>query len=293
MIDMPSDFWSGWIITITTVSFIGLGWLIFSIYFTPVEEHEDEPVWDDNLREGSNPAPMWWFWMILTLMVISVVYIMLYPGMGSFAGVLKWSQGGRLADTMVSYESEFGGVRRLVAGAQIETIQADDSLMHSAQRVFDRNCAACHGLQAQGQANYFPNLVDDDWQWGGTPAQIEASIRQGRKAVMVGWQQVLGDDGVEAVSDYVLALGTDSAANHPGKQQYDQFCIACHMPDGSGQPALGAPSLVDDVWLYGSDKASLHESIANGRSGEMPAFAHRLDDTQINLLVAWLTNPER
>ena len=232
MSDMPSDFWSGWIIVITLTSLAALAWIIFSIYSSS-EDHEEEaaPVWDGNLREGSNPAPMWWFWFILSLMVISVIYLMLYPGLGSFKGALKWSQGGRLADSQQTYEQEFGGMRQLIAEAQIETLQADDKYMRSAQRVFDRNCAVCHGYDAAGQASLFPDLTDDDWQWGSSPAQIEQSIRDGRNAAMVSWSQILGgDEGVARVAGYVRALGTDEAAGHPGQAQYNMFCIACHGP---------------------------------------------------------------
>lgn len=291
MADMPTGFWAGWIAVVTIVSFVGLGWLIFSVYFSPADEHEESegPVWDGTLREGSNPAPMWWFWFILILMVFSVLYLMLYPGLGSYAGALKWSQGGRLNESLVAYDAEFGGMRKLIAEAQLETIQADSALLASAQRVFDRNCAVCHGYDAAGQAQHFPDLTDSEWQWGSSPAQIEQSIRAGRNAVMVGWSQILGDEGVVQVSDYVKRLADGAADGHPGQVQYNQFCIACHGTDGSGNPALGAPSLVDSIWLYGNSDEALRYSIADGRSGEMPAFGERLDDTQIRLLVALLT----
>ncbi|MDH3546693.1 MAG: cytochrome-c oxidase, cbb3-type subunit III [Gammaproteobacteria bacterium] len=292
MSDMPSGFWSGWIIVITIVSFASLGWLIFSVYFTPADEREqtEDPTWDENLRKGLNPAPMWWFWFILALMVFTVLYLMLYPGLGSFKGALKWSQGGRLEESIASYETEFGGIRNLIAGAELETLQADPALMRSAQRIFDRQCAVCHGYEGQGQANYFPNLVDAEWQWGGAPEQIEQSIRGGRNAVMVGWSQILGGaDGVRRVADYVRVIGTDQAGDHPGRAQYNQLCAACHGVAGAGNVALGAPSLADDVWLYGNDDNALYESIGNGRNGQMPAFAGRLDETQIRLLVALLT----
>lgn len=291
MSDMPSDFWAGWIAVITLVSLAGLAWLVFSIYFSPADEHEgaDGPVWDENLREGSHPAPIWWFWLILASMVFSVIYLMLYPGLGSYKGALKWSQGGNVESSLARFDDEFGSVRRLIVEGNLATLQDDADIMRSAQRVFDRNCAVCHGYQAQGQADHFPSLVDDVWQWGGTPAQIEQSIRQGRNAVMVSWAQVLGEEGVSNVTDYVLALGTPAANGHAGQQQYNQFCVACHMPDGSGNVALGAPDLADDVWLYGGSAEAVHESIAAGRAGEMPAFGARLDDTQIKLLIALLS----
>ena len=291
MADLPTDFWGGWIAILTSVSFVALGWLIFSIYFSAGDEHEEAegPVWDENLREGSNPAPMWWFWLILALMVFSVLYLMLYPGLGSYAGALKWSQGGRLNESITEFDTEFGGIRKLIAEAQLETLQADDSLMSSGQRVFDRSCAVCHGYDAAGQAAHFPDLTDAEWQWGSTPTQIEQSIRGGRNAVMVGWSQVLGDEGVEQVAGYVKQLGKSDADGHPGQSQYNQLCVACHGIDGSGNAVLGAPSLVDDVWLYGDSDEALQHSIAIGRLGEMPAFGERLDETQIRLLVALLT----
>ena len=291
---MPTDFWAGWITILTVTSFIGLSWLIFSIYFSGEDDAEeaDGPVWDENLREGSNPAPMWWFWLILALMVFSVIYLMLYPGLGSFAGALKWTQGGRLDDSFVVYESEFGGVRSLIAEGQLETLRADSSLVASAQRIFDRNCAVCHGYDAAGQAENFPNLIDAHWQWGGSPEQIEQSIRAGRNAVMVGWSAILGDAGVLNVADYVRKMGSSEAAGHPGQTQYNQFCVACHGVEGLGNVLLGAPNLVDDDWLYGNSEEALQYSIAVGRTGEMPAFNDRLDDTQVRLLVMLLSANE-
>ena len=139
----------------------------------------------------------------------------------------------------------------------------------------------------------FPDLTDGEWQWGGSPAQIEQSIRGGRTAVMVGWSQLLGsDEGVRQVADYVRVLGMDDADGHPGQARYNQLCLACHGIDGSGNAALGAPSLIDDVWLYGDDDQALFKSIAEGRAGEMPAFEERLDDTQIRLLLALLTRDQ-
>ena len=106
---------------------------------------------------------------------------------------------------------------------------------------------------------------------------------------MVGWEVVLGADGVDQVAEFMDVLGTAAAAGHPGQTKYNQFCIACHGSDGSGNVTLGAPSLVDDVWLYGNSTEALVHSIAIGRAGIMPAFTDRLDDTQIKMLLALLT----
>jgi cytochrome c oxidase cbb3-type subunit 3 len=111
-------------------------------------------------------------------------------------------------------------------------------------------------------------------------------------AAMVSWSQILGgDEGVTNVAEYVKALGSDATEGHPGQGQYNTFCVACHGLTGAGNAALGAPNLVDSIWLYGDNDVALYDSIANGRAGEMPAFGERLDNTQIRLLLALLTRP--
>ena len=292
MPELPSDFWTGWIAVITVGSLIGLGWLIYSVYLSPdTPGDHPEPVWDEDLREGEHPAPLWWFWLIFVSLVISVLYLMLYPGLGSHAGALRWSQGGQLDDSIASFERQFGVARRLVANMDTETLSNDPDLMRSAQSVYDRNCAVCHGYDAKGLTPWFPDLTDDHWQWGGSAEQIEQSIRDGRHAVMVGWLQVIGDDGVDQLADYTLALSQGTVADHAGGTAYAQFCAACHGTDGTGNPLLGAPDLTDGVFLYGGDIEAVRHSIAAGRNGQMPAFGERLDDTQIKLLVALLTTP--
>ena len=274
---------------LTLVSLAFLTWFVFSIYFSKSDKEHKDLVWDNNLREGSNPAPMWWFWLILSSLVFSLIYLMLFPGLGSYGGLLNWSSGSQVVQNEKAFDAEFGKQRRMVIDAGLTTLHTHPKAMASAQGVFDRNCAVCHGYEAQGQANLFPNLVDGYWQWGASPAQIEQTIRGGRNAVMVAWGAILGEQGVADVSSYVLALSDGAADDHPGEIQFGQFCSTCHGPTGKGIVALGAPNLTDDTWLYGGSIEAVTESIANGRIGVMPAFGERLDDTQIKLLVALLT----
>lgn len=292
MADMPSDFWSGWIVVITVTTLLGLAWAIFSVYFSANgHEDRDATVWDETLTEGSNPAPMWWFWLILALMILSVVYLMLYPGLGSYSGALRWSQGGQLEQSFQTYADEFDSIRERVAAAPIESLHDDAMVMASARRVFDQNCAACHGPDGEGQASLFPSLTDDDWQWGGEAAQLEQTIRAGRQAVMPPLAAVLGDEGVAQTAAYVRALANGDAVPEAdqGRTLYGMYCFACHGADGAGNVLLGASDLTDDVWLYGSGDEALAHSIASGRSGIMPPFQGRLDDAQIRMLIAWLT----
>ncbi len=289
MPELPSGFWGVWIVGLTIIGLTGVTWFAVSVYRAKPEDEHKGPVWDENLREDANPAPLWWFWLLFSLLIFSVSYLMLYPGLGPYRGILKWSAGGRLAESEASYQAEFGEARRTIVDAPLATLHADERVMASAKRVYDRNCAVCHGYDAAGQASLFPDLTDDEWQWGATPEEIEHTIRNGRNAAMPSWASALGEDGVQNVAYYVLALGARGDEEHAGRTQYQQICSACHGPAGEGNTALGAPNLVDDVWLYGGDFETIKQSIAGGRTGVMPAFGGRLDDTQIRLLVAWLT----
>lgn len=293
MADMPTEFWGGWIVVLTVTTMIALAWLVYSVYFAPDDSEEIAAyTWDDTLHEGTAPAPMWWFWLIFALMVGSVVYLILYPGLGTFAGVLHWSQGHEIETSAAHYAERFGPARERIAAADAATLREDPAAMASARSLFSIHCAACHGADALGQAQLFPNLRDDDWQWGGAAADIERTIRNGRQGTMPPWQAALGDDGVREVTEFVVALA-DGRGDAPevaaGGTRYRQFCAACHGADGVGNALLGAPALNDQTWLYGGSHDAVAQSIAGGRNGQMPAFGRRLDATQVRLLTVWLT----
>jgi cytochrome c oxidase cbb3-type subunit III len=290
MTSIATGFWAGWIAVLTIVSAAGLAWLVVSVYFSRDDSAEvGHVVWDETLREGTTAAPLWWFWMILALLATSVVYLMLYPGFGSYAGVLRWSQGGQIAASLARHEERFGPLRTEIAARALPELQQDEVAMGSASHLFNNHCSACHGTDARGQAALFPDLRDASWQWGRDEAQLVQTITQGRQAVMPPWQAVLNDDGVAKMADYVLALGSGTpAADSETATAYRNFCSACHGADGAGMALLGAPALNDDAWLYGKSTAAVRESISRGRTGVMPPFGARLDDAQIKLLAAWL-----
>jgi cytochrome c oxidase cbb3-type subunit 3 len=64
-----------------------------------------------------------------------------------------------------------------------------------------------------------------------------------------------------------------------GQQLYTWFnCAGCHGARGGG--GIGPP-LRDKEWIYGSDPASIFQTIAQGRPNGMPAFAGKLPDEHI------------
>ncbi|MGQ0429546.1 MAG: cytochrome-c oxidase, cbb3-type subunit III [Gammaproteobacteria bacterium] len=291
MADLPSQFWGGWIVAISVTTFAALVWFIIDVYRRGGGDDNAAQVWDETLREGQKPPPIWWFWFMLALLTVSVVYVMLYPGLGTYEGALKWSQGSHIGQRFADYADEFGAARQGIIARPLAELAGDAVAMRSAWRVFNNHCSSCHGKDAGGQARRFPDLTDAAWQWGAGESQLDATIRSGRQGAMPPWQAVLGEAGVAEVADYVLALSRGQGADPAvaaGAARFQQFCLACHGPDGTGNPILGAPALNDTAWTYGGSRVDVTASIANGRNGQMPAFGARLDDAQIRLLVAWL-----
>lgn len=294
MADMPTSFWSGWIAVITLVSLTGLVWLLFSIYFSAEEQDSKhgDVVWDETLNEGEHPAPLWWFWLILSLLIFSSIYLILYPGLGAYRGVLNWSHDTRLEQSVARLEQDYKTIRQGILNTPLATLQQDHSVMTAARGIFNRNCTVCHGEQGKGQADSFPDLMNEEWQWGGDVAQLEKIIRNGTRAAMPAWGKILGEQGVSDVIQHLRSINRTNPAteNDKGKTIFGQYCIACHGADGTGNPALGAPNLTDDVWLYGNTDAQLTTTIKQGRNGVMPSFKSRLDDTEVHMLLAWLTS---
>ncbi|HVN42981.1 MAG TPA: cytochrome-c oxidase, cbb3-type subunit III, partial [Steroidobacteraceae bacterium] len=177
------------------------------------------------------------------------------------------------------------------AAMSVPQLAADGRAMSTARNLFLNNCAPCHGSDGGG-AKGFPNLTDKDWQWGGDPDTVIATITGGRMAAMPAWGPVLGAQGVKEVVAYVRTLSgesADSALAAAGKTRFETICAACHGPDGKGNPMVGAPNLTDKIWLYGGDEATITETVTNGRSGQMPNFGERLSPVKIKLLAAYVT----
>jgi len=165
--------------------------------------------------------------------------------------------------------------------------------------VFANNCSQCHGSGAAGSEG-FPNLLDDDWLWGGDVESIAYTVRHGirneadwdaRWSEMPAFAEILEKEEVEAVVQYVRSISGaehDATLAEAGKDTYLDQCSACHADDGTGNRDLGAPNLTDAVWLYGGDVNSLTETVMNARFGVMPPWGERLTEAEINAVTAYV-----
>lgn len=246
--------------------------------------------WDGDLRELNNPLPRWWLWTFLASIAFAVLYLVMYPGLGSNAGTLGWTSREQFDEMQRKQEEQAQAILGQFSGKSPAELAQNPQAMQIARNIFANNCSTCHGSDARG-ARGFPNLTDHDWLWGGSAEAIETTIRNGRVGAMPGWGPVLGTKGVEDMVAYVMQLsGRTAAAGDAaaGGAQFAALCVACHGADGKGNQALGAPNLTDGVWLYGGSPDALRTTIANGRQNQMPAQGDRLGDLRVKLMTAYV-----
>jgi cytochrome c oxidase cbb3-type subunit 3 len=298
MADFTSNYWTWYISAGVIGGIIFCFWLILAQSKDRPEEGEAQPtghVWDENLEELNNPLPKWWLNMFYITLVFGIVYLVLYPGLGTWAGVLKWSSkdgpNSQYAREIARADEKFGAIYAEYMKQDIPSLSQNTEAMKTATRLFINYCSVCHGSDAAGQPGGFPNLRDTDWLYGGKPAQIEQTILDGRQGVMPAWGQVLGKDGLFNVTEYVLSLSGREAnvnAAAAGKVQFQQLCASCHGADGKGNQAIGAPNLTDDVWLHGRSQKSVMRTIEKGRQGRMPDHRNFLGEDKVHLLAAYV-----
>ena len=286
-----SNFWSGYIIALTTVFLILITWLLFATRKGQKADQTDQTTGHafDGIEEYDNPLPRWWFMLFVATIVFSVIYLVLYPGMGKWKGVLGWTQVEQYQDEVERAEAQFAPIYARYVDMPVEDVARDEDAVRIGQRLFATNCSVCHGSDARG-AFGFPNLADNEWIWGGSPEQIKTTLREGRQAAMPAWLAVIGEAGIRNTAGYVrhlAGLETEDVDLEAGKKVFQTNCVACHGPEGKGNPMLGAPNLTDDIWLYGSSMLQVQHTLRYGRNGNMPAQAH-LGEDKIHMLTAYV-----
>ena len=287
-----STFWSGWIIVLSGLNILGCLWLVRWTMKKRAGEAAEGDVtghkWDENLEEYNNPLPRWWLWMFYITLAFAVVYLVLYPGMGNWKGVLGWtSHGSQYESEMAKAAEKYDPLYQkyaAVAVADLATGAEYQDARDMGKRLYLTYCMQCHGSDAGGAKGY-PNLTDNVWNWGGSPEQIKVSIADGRKALMPAHGH-LGEDTIDTLVGYLTG---DATAQESGKAAFmSSGCVGCHGLDGTGNPILGAPNLMDDDWLYGAGPSAIRDSIVKGRNGEMPAHQELLGGDKVHLLSAYV-----
>jgi cytochrome c oxidase cbb3-type subunit III len=264
----------------------------------------------DGIKELNTPLPRWWVITFYLCIVWAFGYWILYPAWpllwSNTPGILHYSTRADVAVELANLEKIRGEKMVTLGAASLADIEKDPALLALARArgktVFGDNCAPCHGSGGAGAKGY-PNLNDDDWLWGGTLDQIMQTIQfgarsghpkshEGQMLAFGGKDGTLKQEQIVTVANYVRSLsglstrqGYDAGA---GAKIFADNCAVCHGDTGKGNQELGAPNLTDKIWLYGSDEATIIETVTKGRSGVMPAWIGRLDPSTIKAMAVYV-----
>ena len=289
-----SNGWSWWVIVLVTLNIVGCVWLLVANRTAQVREDEKEDGTGhsfDGIEELNNPLPAWWTWLFVGTIVFAVGYLILYPGMGNFPGILGWTSVGQWQDEIDTAQAKYGPIFAAFLKTPIPELIDEPRAVEIGSRLFANNCAQCHGSDARGGPGY-PNLTDDDWLYGNSPEQVVTTITGGRNGTMPPFAAAIGsEEGIARVAQYVLSLSGrehDAEMAAAGAQTFKTICFACHGPDGKGNQMIGAPNLTDDIWLHGGRVGDIEDRPRNGISSKMPAHGAILGDEKIHLVAAYV-----
>ncbi|MEE9387050.1 MAG: cytochrome-c oxidase, cbb3-type subunit III [Paracoccaceae bacterium] len=261
----------------------------------------------DGIEEYDNPMPRWWLWTFYATIIWGVLFMIAYPAWplisGATPGLLGYSTRSEVAADIGMFSEANGEIAARLAAADVTAIASDAVLqsyaVNAGAAVFKTSCIQCHGAGAAGTGIY-PNLIDDDWLWGGNIDDIALTIRHGiRSAVdddtrfsqMPAFGDFLEEQEITGVANFVRALGGlehDAAMAARGAVVFEENCASCHGADGTGERELGAPNLTDFIWLFGGDIQALTHTITIARNSEMPAWQNRLTDAQIKAVSVYV-----
>lgn len=261
----------------------------------------------DGIRELNNPMPRWWLWTFYATIIWAVGYMIAYPAIplltSATPGLLGFSSRGALQDELVRAEAARADMSEALRAASLHDILADENLrifaVAGGMAAYRVNCSQCHGSGAQGAPGY-PNLNDDAWTWGGDIDAIYRSIAHGvrdkfdpetRHAEMPVFGDLLSPLEIARTAAYVRSLSgleSDPERAAEGASIYADNCAACHGPGGEGARELGAPSLADALWLYGSSEAEIARQIRAPKHGIMPAWKRRLGEDTVKKLAIFV-----
>lgn len=261
----------------------------------------------DGIKELNNPLPRWWLWTFYICIIWGVGYTIAYPAWPlvsqATSGLLGYSTRAEVAADIARVQEANAEILAQLAVADLETLDQNPELARFATSaggaVFRNNCSQCHGSGAAGALGY-PNLLDDDWLWGGDFENIAYTIRHGirneedwdaRYSVMTAFDEILSNGEIDAVVQHVLAISGqdhDAVAAQAGASVFMDNCAACHGDAGMGDRTQGAPNLTDAIWLYGGDAQALEHTVRYARFGVMPPWGTRLTEAEIRAVTAYV-----
>ncbi len=266
----------------------------------------------DGIKELDTPLPRWWLYIFYGCIAFAAVYWVLMPSwplLNSYTkGVMGQSDRRQVVmDLQHLHDARAADFQKLQSVSFDQAI-ADPELRQfgfaAGETTFNDNCRTCHGAGGGGRKGY-PSLADNVWIWGGTPEDIEKTIRVGIRSghpdARMSQMPAFGRDGllteseIGNLTEYVLSISAAGKHIKPnmkaaaaGAPLFAQQCVSCHGVNGEGNRTVGAPSLQDDIWLYGGTRQEIRTQIEQGRGGVMPTWQARFDPGTIRALAIYV-----
>jgi cytochrome c oxidase cbb3-type subunit 3 len=265
----------------------------------------------DGIEEFDNPMPRWWVWVFYLTIAFAIGYTIAYPAWpllkGATPGLLGHSTRADVAAEIQRIDDANAPVKAALEQADLAMVSDDPGLKQYATNagaaVFKTWCAQCHGAGAAGvQKLGYPNLLDDDWIWGGDINSIHTTISHGVRnttdadarygqMAAYGVDELLEPQQIDEVVNFVLQISGqehDATLAAAGATVFADNCVACHGESGSGDREQGAPNLTDAIWLYGGTPDAIKHTVTYGRFGVMPAWAGRLSEDEIRSVAVYI-----
>lgn len=271
----------------------------------------------DGIEELNNPLPRWWVWCFYLTIVWGIGYVIAYPAWplvtGATQGLLGYSTRGEVAEDIARVDAANADILAQLTEVDLTTIRDNPELhgfaVNAGASIFGANCSQCHGQGAAGvQAGGYPNLLDDDWLWGGEIEQIAYTVTHGirneqsfdshySQMPAFGVDGLLEEAEIDTLVQHLLAISGqdhDATIAAGGAELYMDNCAACHGDMAEGNIDFGAPNLSDAIWLYGGDAETIYVSIYNARFGVMPAWSEDyrasggLSAAEVNAVAAYV-----
>lgn len=262
----------------------------------------------DGIKELDTPLPRWWLWTFYATIAFSALWWVLFPSWPTLSdnwkGMIKTTARTELVDDLAARDAARAEWYAKFAAMPVTEIAQNNELLNFAmaggKNIFADNCAPCHGSQGSGSTG-FPVLADDDWLWGGSLDEIEATIRHGIRSAhddtRVSEMPAFGAGGlldkaqIADVAEYVLSLsgaGEDKVAASRGQETFANECASCHGEAGDGMRDFGAPRLNDGIWLYGGTRQDVINQVTQPKHGVMPTWDARLDDVSVKQVAIYV-----
>jgi len=261
----------------------------------------------DGIQEYNNPLPRWWLWTLYACIAWGIWYVIAYPAWpmieGATSGYKGWSTRANITVELAEAEAANAEINAKLASVELASVAETPELQAYATSagaaVFKTWCAQCHGSGAAGAKGY-PNLLDNDWLWGGAIEDIHTTISHGirnevdddaRYSEMPAFGEILETPQIDQVANYVMSLsGTpqDASLVAEGETVFMDNCAACHGENAQGDIFQGAPNLADAIWLYGGDFATIKETVTNSRFGVMPPWNTRLSEAEVRAVAVYV-----